>query len=187
MKLLAGLGLGNQWKTGREFYMYIWRFLTKALIFKPKKLENGWEHKKGFYVSIEAEAALNILDSARNKKYYSGISKSNIYQGLDRDILRSRAKEMLYEIESSSNNYIELICTLGGLGIVIYLWDLITLIWMHPDQDSVRLFLVLLLALGLLIFLYFKKMKIDRNNIETFLDTEDALYKHEYNVSQYKN
>lgn len=165
----------------------MWKFITKSLIFKPKKLKDGWEHKKGFYVSIDAKTALNIIDSARTKRAYSRISKPNVFHGVERERLRSRAEKILYEIESSSNNYIELICLLGGLGIIIFLWDLITIIWMHPDQESVRLFLVLLMALGFLSFLYFKKMQVDKDNVETFLDIEDALYKNEYGASQYKN
>ena len=159
--------------------------LTKALIFKPKKLKDGWEHKNGFYVSIDAKSALVIIDKARDKRKYSKFNKQNIYNDIDNDSLRSKAESRLYEIESSSNNYIEFICAVGGVFVFIYLTGLIVKIWNYPSQTTVRLFLILVLILGGLVYLYFKKEKIVNYIVEDFLDLEDALYFQEYGRSQY--
>lgn len=168
--------------------MDLWGFLTKALFLKPKRTTEGWEHKNGFYVPLkDAKAAFSIIENARNKRRYSSLKKRNVYQGMNRERLREIAEIKLCEIQASSNNYIEAICAIGGLATVIYLLDLLVLIWSYPKQETVRLFLVLIAVLGLLIFLYFKKQKIDKNNVETFLDVEDALFQIEYGESQYKN
>lgn len=168
--------------------MNLWGFLIKALIFKPKKSINGWEHKNGFFVPFEdVKSALSIIESERNKRSYSKRNKNNYYQQLDRETLRNLASQKLYEIESSSHNYIEIIIIVLGLGIIVYLLDLITVIWSYPSQDTVRLFLALVVALACISFLYFKKTKIDKNNVEIFLDIEDALFQHEYGRSQYKD
>lgn len=160
--------------------------LTKALIFKPKKLKDGWEHKKGFYVSIDAKSAFVIIDKARDKRKYSNFNKPNIYNQLDKDKLRSLAESRLFEIESSSNNYLEYICAVGGLFVFIYLTNLLMQIWNYPNQTSVRLFIVLAVLFGFLIYLYFKKEKIVNYLVEDFLDLEDALYRLEYGESQYQ-
>ena len=68
-----------------------------------------------------------------------------------------------------------------------FLVELVPVIWSRPERDSVRVFLILIATLGLFIFLYFRKKQMDKNNIEAFLDIEDALYKQEYDESQYKN
>ena len=167
--------------------MYIWEFMTKALIFKPKKLKEGWEHKNGFYVSIDAKSALVAIDKGRSERKISKITKPNFYEKIDKEILRPRAETQLYEIQSSSNNYIEIITAFGGFGILAFLVELVPVIWSRPERDSVRVFLILIATLGLFIFLYFRKKQMDKNNIEAFLDIEDALYKQEYDESQYKN
>lgn len=160
--------------------------LTKALIFKPKKLKDGWEHKKGFYVSIDAKSAFVIIDRSRDKRKYSNFNKPNFYNQLSAEKLRPLAESRLYEIESSSNNYIECICAVGGLAVLIYLITYLTIIWNYPTQDSVRLFLILVAIFGFLIFIYFKKAKIVDHLVEDFLEIEDALYLLEYGESQYQ-
>jgi len=162
------------------------KVLTKALIFKPKKLIDGWEHKKGFYVSIAAESALAAIDNARENKRYSKSFNPDIYTQLSKEKLRFLAESRLFEIESSKNNYIELICLIGGLGILVYLSDLLFVIWNYPNQNSVRLFLILATILGVLIFVFSTKMKIDKYLVDDFLEVEDALYTIEYGESQYQ-
>jgi hypothetical protein len=159
--------------------------LTKALISKPKKLKDGWEHKNGFYVSIDAKSAFAIIDNARNKRQYSTSKRPNHYKQLSSEKLRALAESRLYEIESSSNNYIEYICAVGGLFVLIYLTDLLMQIWNYPSQSSVRLFLMLTLLFGFLIFLYFKKEKIVSYLVEDFLDIENALRLLEDSECQY--
>jgi len=182
LKLSAGLGLGSQWKTGSN----IMNILTKALIFKPKKLKEGWEHRKGFYVSIDANSAFVVIDKARNKRKYLDFNKPNFYNQISKDKLRPLAESKLYEIESSSNNYIEFICSVGGLFVFVFLTDILMQIWNYPTQSSVRLFIVLATVFGFLIFLHFKKKKTVNYLIEDFLDVEDALYLLEYGESQYQ-
>lgn len=170
--------------------MYLWGFLTKALIFKPQKTTDGWEHKNGFYVPWkDVNTAFSIIESAKNKRKYSynSVKRKNYYQGASRDQLRGKAEGLLYEIQSSSNNYIEAICVIGGFFLLTYLVNLITVIWSYPTRETVRLFLIVAAVLGSLIFIYFKKKKIDEGIIENFLDVEDALFQHEYGESQYKN
>lgn len=58
-------------------------------------------------------------------------------------------------------------------------------IWNYPNQTSVRLFIVLAVLFGFLIYLYFKK-EIVNYLVEDFLDVEDALYRLEYGESQYQ-
>ena len=159
--------------------------LTKALISKPKKLKDGWEHKNGFYVSIDAKSAFAIIDNARNKRQYSTSKRPNYYKQLSSEKLRTLAESRLYEIESSSNNYIEYICAVGGLFVFIYLADLLMQIWNYPSQSSVRLFLMLTALFGFLIFLYFKKEKIVSYLVEDFLDIENALRILEDSESKY--
>ena len=60
--------------------------MTKALIFKPKKLREGWEHKNGFYVSIDAKSALVAIDKGRSERKISKITKPNFYEKIFCDI-----------------------------------------------------------------------------------------------------
>lgn len=161
--------------------------LTKALIFKPKKLKDGWEHKKGFYVSIDAKSAFSMINNARNKRQYSTSNRPNYNKQLSLEELRALAEIRLYEIESSSNNYIEFICAVGGLVVFIYLVTYLTIIWDYPSQDSVRIFLILAALFGFLIFLFFKKEKAVSYLVEDFLDIENALYHLEYGESQHQS
>lgn len=160
--------------------------ITKALIFKPKKLKDGWEHKKGFYVSIDAKSALVVIDRARDKRKHSNFNKPNFYNQLSKEKLHPLAESKLYEIESTCNNYIEYISSVGGLVIFIYLLKYLTIIWNHPSQNSVRIFFILAAVLGFLIYLYFKREKAINYLVEDFLDVEDALYLLEYGESQYQ-
>lgn len=170
--------------------MYLWRLLTKALFFKPKRTENGWEHKSGFYVSLkDANAAFSIIERARNERKGSLNKRKtkNHYLDVKRDRLRAMADDLLYEIQSSSNNYIETICAFGGLFLLGYLINLIIVIWSYPTIETVRSFLISSAIFGFLIFSYFKKQSLDKSKAEMFLDIEDALFQLEYSESQYKN
>ena len=166
--------------------MYIWGFITKAVIFKPKKLKDGWEHKNGFHVSYESTTALSVVENAKAERKRSVTQKENFYTHIKYIDLRNRAESTLYKIQSSHNNYIEVICCFGGLFLMVILLDLLPVLWDYPDRTSVRLFLISLAVLIILIFLHWKKKKIDKFDVEEFLEIEDALYQHEYGTSQYK-
>lgn len=166
--------------------MYIWGFLTKALIWRPKRLKDGgWEHKHGFFVAIDAKVALSLISQAKSERNRLGIRYTNHSVGMEYSMLRDRAESLLYKIESSQNNYIDFACVFGGFYLLANIVYAIPVIWEHPYKDAVQYFLI---CLGLFICaasLYFVKRKIDKRNIDHFLDIEDALYLHEYQRSQY--
>lgn len=156
--------------------------LTRALFFKPKKLQSPFEHRHGFLVSIDAQTALNIISNAENdrkdKSYHAELP--NPYLDYDHEFLRRMAEKTFYEIESSSTNYVEITSVVGGLFIGVWLLGLLPKVWSYHRGDEVHLFMILVLVLGVLILLYLLKRKRDKENLKRFLDIEDALYYHEY-------
>lgn len=165
--------------------LVVMSILTKALIFKPKKLKDSWEHKYGFCVKIDAKTALAKINQARSKRENSDHKFKSYFDYVDTNELRRRSEKQLYEIESSCNNYIELICVVGGLGILILFTSLIPLIWTDPDVKNVRLFLILLSSFVILITGYYSKITIDKRYVDHFLDIENELYKREYGKNLY--
>lgn len=153
-------------------------FLTKSLIFKPKRLRNGWEHKHGFYVSHDVKSAFSIIESEKNKLLRGGenIKPSQHVINLSIDDLRNRANLYLYQIESSSNNYVECIAALS----IIYAMSIVVLgirLWTYADHNSVRLFLISLIFLGCISFLYLEKIKEGKSLVYGFIEIEQVLIK----------
>ncbi|HFE8664610.1 TPA: hypothetical protein ACGAPI_000073 [Acinetobacter baumannii] len=161
--------------------------LSYALIFKPKKLKKAWEHKKGFQVEYDINSALNLVEKQRESFKKHVPIKTNFYQNSDYNTLRILAKKRLYEIESSSNNYVEFICCIGGIFLTIFSINLISIIWNHPTKETVQLFLILLAIILALLYLYRRKKAHDLDLVYDFLNIEDALYRIEYGESQYQN
>lgn len=160
--------------------------LIYALIFKPKKLKDPWEHKKGFRVMYDLKVALTIVENRRSLFSQLHASEPNYHQSSDYETLRKIAEKRLYEIQSSANNYIEIICCIGGVFIGLYAFSLLEIIWNYPSRGSVRLFVALIASIILLIFVYKKKKSIDSYLVKDFLNIEDAIYKFDYGESQYQ-
>lgn len=183
LKLLVGLGLGNLWSHGEQM---IEKILTYALVFKPKKLQHPWEHKNGFFVYIQADTALRIIENAKAERKRNRVIKKNHCIGMDRDLLLRRISGELNIIQSSQNNYVDFFCVVGGSVCGVFLIQLIPQIWGGAGLLHTRIFLITMLFVIICIALYFYKRKIDQANIDYFLDLEDALYFHEYGESYYK-
>ena len=160
--------------------------LILAIFFKPKRLKDPWEHKKGFKVSIESKTALNIIENKRNDFRYAEASEPNYLENLDYELLRKRAEERLFEIESSANNYVEAFCIAGGLFIGIYAFELLFVIWNYPSKEPVTLFLILTAIIAFLYYVYRRKKTVDSYLVKDFLNIEDAIYKIDYGESQYQ-
>lgn len=167
--------------------MNLRKFLTKSLIWKPKTLKDGWEHKNGFFVSIDAKTALNMIDNAKKSRMQSKIRVRNLHHSTDHNILRKQAESLLYDIESSQNNYIEAIIIFGGFYLIANIAYAIPVVWNGEHKDVAQYFLICLGFLIPLIFIFFMKRKIDKANMNNFLEIEDALYQYEYGASQYKD
>ncbi|MDI9659418.1 hypothetical protein [Acinetobacter nosocomialis] len=184
MKLLAGFGRGKELKAGKK--IMIDNLLSHALIFKPKKLKEPWEHKKGFQVEYDVKSALNFIEKQRESFRKHVPIKTNFHQNSDYKTLRILAKKRLYEIESSLNNYIEVICCIGGLFLTVFAINLLSTIWNYPTKETVQLFLLSLAVIVALFFIYRRKKSHDLNLVYDFLNIEDALFRIEYGESQYQ-
>lgn len=162
------------------------KILTKALFFKPKKLKDTWEHKRGFQVIFDCNTALRIIENKRSTFGYEEAKKENFHLNNDYETLRDLAVKRLYDIESIQNNYIDFICVVFGLFISIYTFDLMNEIWNYPSQFSVRLFFILIAILVFLVLLYKRKAALKSYLVVDFLNIEDALFSLEYGESQYQ-
>lgn len=160
--------------------------LSHALIFKPKKLKEPWEHKKGFQVEYDVKSALNFIEKQRESFKKDVPIKTNFHQNSDYKTLRILAKKRLYEIESSLNNYIEVICCISGLFLTVFAINLLSTIWNYPTKETVQLFLLSLAVIVALFFIYRRKKSHDLNLVYHFLNIEDALFRIEYGESQYQ-
>ncbi len=160
--------------------------LTKALIFKPKKLIDSWEHKHGFRIEFDAGVAFNLIESAKSARKYSGIKVKNYHLNTNSDLLRDSAIKKLYIIQSSHNNYIDWISAGVGLSSLVYIFTLIPHVWSGSNLLVVRALMVSALLLVVSIALYVYKKRVDKSDIDYFLDIDDALYIQEYGESQYR-
>ncbi|ENW15604.1 hypothetical protein L313_2787 [Acinetobacter haemolyticus CIP 64.3 = MTCC 9819] len=162
------------------------KLLTQALVFKPKKLVNTWEHKRGFQVIFDCNTALRIIENKRSTFGHEEAKKMNYHLGKDYGTLRDLAVKRLYNIESIQNNYIDFICLVFGLIISVYTFELMYEIWNYPSQFSVRLFFILIAILVFLLWLYKRKSALESYLVVDFLNIEDALFSLENGESQYQ-
>lgn len=157
-----------------------------ALFFKPKKLKEPWIHKQGFSIDYDIKSAFNNIEFQKNKYSWQTFHPDDFFKQLDEDVLIRNARDILYQIESSSNNYIEAICSIGGVCLLYYLFILGMEIWNYPNISTVRIFMILVLISITMVIIYIMKKSSDKRNIKNYLSIEDALYFKEFGKSKYK-
>jgi len=143
-------------------------FLTKALIFKPRKLPDGY-----FWVPD----ARNIIKNAKNERSRSNtvIKSNSSYAQFDNAFLTRRAEQLLYEIQCSSNNYIDITIGLVAFFCFGLFLKLIPEMWNYHREGDVKLFLIIVVVSAISYFLYSKKKEMDYLMVNDFIIIESVL------------
>lgn len=143
-------------------------FLTKALIFKPKKLPDGY-----FWVPD----ARNVIKNAKNERAWSDavVNSNSSYAQFDNAFLTKRAEQLLYEIQCSSNNYIDITTGLVAISCLGLFLNLIPEMWNYHRESDVKLFFIMVVVSAISYFLYRKKKEIDSLMVSDFIIIESVL------------
>lgn len=160
--------------------------ITKALIFKPKKLGDKFESKYDFWVDFDAITAFNVVKNAENKRKQNALRTKSVYFEINPDILREQAYRKLYTIQSSHSNYIDWLCVVCGLFSAFSIFEYTPQVWNGTNLETVRALMISVLVLLISIALYFYKKKTDEEDVEDFLNITDGLYFQQYGESRYK-
>ncbi|GEM_PF-6690303 len=143
-------------------------FLTKALIFKPKRLPDGY---------FWTPTAWNIVKNAKNKMFWSDTTMQPrfSYAQFDDDFLTKRAQKLLYQLQCSHSNYIDI-----SIGLICFFcfglfFILIPEILSYHRESDVKLFFVTIIVSIVTYLLYRKKKKLDDFMVKDFLEIEFVL------------
>ena len=143
-------------------------FLTEALFFKPKKLPDGY---------FWTPTAWNIIKIAKNERFWADklIKPNSSYTQFDNDFLTKQAEQLLYRMQCSNSNYMDIIIGLVAFICLGLFLNLVPEIWNYHREDDVKLFFITIIVSIITYLLYRKKKELDDYMVREFLIIEFVL------------
>ena len=143
-------------------------FLTKALFFKPQKLPDGY---------FWTPTAWNIIKIAKNERFWADtlIKSNSSYTQFDNDFLTKQAEQLLYQMQSSNSNYMDIIVGLVAFICLGLFLNLIPEMWNYHRENDVKLFFITIIVSIITYLLYRKKKELDDYMVMEFLTIEFVL------------